>query len=166
MNRALTFAFVPLLLLAAAAGCARRAAAPRSSPAGEAIDRINLICRPVALDFDKHPGPDGIGVTLYASSLTAPKTVRIPTGTLHVLLWDGVFKPGDLAATAPFRTWTYTAAELKRLSFTSSIGICYPLALQWGDTKPSQLRVTVLARYLVPDGAVIQSPPGIISMTQ
>jgi hypothetical protein len=155
------------LILIGLTGCAFRSPAPRASrSSAPAIDHVHLICRPAAANFDSEPGPDGIGVTLYASSPAEPKTVRIAEGTLQVLLFDGVVADDAISGLEPFRVWTFTAEDLQQLRFMGSLGVCYPLSLRWGDAKPAQARMTVIARYTPPFGAVLQSAAGVISMTQ
>ena len=154
-------------LLCCLSGCSSSRTAPlRTQSPPAAIERLNMICRAVTVDFDTIPGPDGIGVTLYASNREAPKTVKIAAGTVQILLFDGILKDSEIASTPPLWVWTFTAEDLKRLSFSGSIGICYPLRLRWGDARPTQNRMTVVARYTPPTGPVLQTQPSIISMTQ
>lgn len=146
-------------------GCASKGKAPAKARAAQApIDRISLICRPVALNLDDAPGTDGVGLTLYASSATAPKTLRITQGTVEIRLYDGALKPADLLEAQPLSTWTFTAEDLEKFVYTGSIGACYPLPIRWGAKKPRQNWVTVTARFTPPEGPVFQSHPNIISM--
>jgi hypothetical protein len=54
-----------------------------------AVSEVHLFGVPVALNLDGMPGPDGIGVRIYASGSTVARGVEIRQGVLEVLMFDG-----------------------------------------------------------------------------
>lgn len=74
-----------------------------------------------------------------------------------------VSNPG-LTDMQPLKTWTFTAAQLKDLSDTSSLGAGYQLILKWENAQPKSRVVTVVARYRNLAGMVIYSAPSSISV--
>ena len=74
--------------LLAAAGCSTAPAkpvpakqAPAAAAAGsEAIQELNLLSMPMALNLDANPGADGLAVKLFANNASSAKTVVITEG--------------------------------------------------------------------------------------
>ncbi len=154
------------LAVALLTGCAssRQGTTSGNAAPNSPIDRIHIISQPVAINFDQLPGADGFGVTLFATTAREPKSVAIPEGKLEILMYDGLLKVREFATTKPLKTWTYTAEELRAYAANGSIGVGYRLTPQWGDQVPTQNRITVLARYTSPTGAVRYSEPTVISL--
>ncbi len=134
-------------------------------PAGTLIDEINLLAIPVALNFDDVPGADGFVLKIFPGSRQHPQPIPIESGTIEVLMFDGVFRKDASDPVNPRQTWKYTAAELKRFEMVTSIGTGYQIALPWGEAKPTQDRISVIVRYGSPQGANILSAPSVISVT-
>jgi hypothetical protein len=148
---------VPALAALGLSGCAGL-----SKATSEPIQEINLFCAPAAMSFDNVPGPDGISVRIYAGNFRQPKPVAITSGTLEILLFDGAVTADELAKAAPLHVWSLPAQELGRHVQKTSVGISYTLALRWGKDKPTRNRVTVVARYLSPDGGKVHSAPTVV----
>ncbi len=93
-----------------------------------------------------------------------PKALPIARGTLELLMYDGLLKLGGSESQKPLRTWSYTADELKDYAYKTVIGTSYGLTPLWGDAKPTENRITVIARYTSPEGVKISSAPSVISV--
>jgi hypothetical protein len=155
------------------AGCASKSRSPSAAPAKatsgkgrDGIDELHLFGIPVGLNLDGIRGADGIGVRVYASSAVKAHGIPIRRGTLEILMFDGMLKsdPG-VRAPEPRHIWKFTAAELKGYTATTSIGTGYQFALRWGDSTPTQDNVSIIARYLAPDGSVISSSSSTIAVS-
>ena len=131
---------------------------------GQPITEINLLAIPVALNFDDKPGPDGFVIKVFANSRKRPKTQPIESGTIDVLMFDGVPGGPDSASLQPLRIWSYSAQELKSFEVHGSIGTGYQLAPRWGDAKPTGNSISVVVRYTARSGASIASAPSVISV--
>lgn len=147
------------LALLIAGGCATGA-----GDRGEALAELHLFGLPVALNLDGKPGPDGIGVRVYASAAGLAKGVPISRGTLEVLMFDGVVPESEVQSKPPRHSWTLPAAALKPFASDTSIGTGYQLALRWDQDAPRTSVVTVMARYHSPDGADLQSAANTVSV--
>lgn len=141
------------------AGCATDASRTRG------IDTLHLFSVPVALDLDGSPGPDGFGVTLYASAATRARGIPITKGAMEILMFDGALESGAKTNAAPRRVWTYTPADLKRFAIKTSLGAGYRFTQRWGDTPPLESRVTIVVRLVSPRQTSIQSAPTTIAVT-
>lgn len=150
------------VLLAAmllAAGCAT------GRGRGGRIDSLHVFSVPVALDLDGSPGPDGFGVTLYASKAAAARGVPITTGKIEILMFDGAPQEDTKTNAAPRRVWTFSSPVLKSQMIKTSLGTGYRFAPRWEDTPPLQSRITIVARYVPSEGTVVQSSPTTIAVT-
>jgi hypothetical protein len=156
------------LALGLAAGCVsekqQKKIHPKSEPGGStAIQEINLLAIPVALNFDDKPGPDGFVIKIYAGNRNRAKPFPIESGKIEVLMYDGIPGVTENASLKPRRVWTYTAEELRQSQIQSSIGTGYQLAPLWGDAKPIQDKIAVVVRYTPVNGPPLSSAPSIIA---
>jgi hypothetical protein len=131
----------------------------------DAINELNLLAVPVALNFDQIPGPDGFVLKVYAGNRKQPKPIAIVGGSLEVLMFDGILNLSKPVSHQPRRIWTIPAEQLKNYQVTTSIGAGYELSLRWGDVVPVKDRITVTARYTSPAGERVSSAPSIISVS-
>ena len=142
----------------------------RRAPTGAApsskgpVEQIHVITGPTALNFDQVPGPDGFQARVYATSAKGAATVSIVNGTLEVMMFDGLLKDENPASAKSLRVWTYTASELKRYGQKTSVGFAYVLTLLWGEARPTQDKITIVARYVPQRGLPIYSGPTSISI--
>jgi hypothetical protein len=145
-------------------GCASGRSAGGASPGGPsgAIQELSLFSAPVAVNFDGLPGPDGLSLRVYAGNAQLPKSLPIKTGTLEVLMFDGLIKAEEAATAKPLHVWSYPATDLIGYGQKTSIGMSYVLTPLWGKDKPTKNRVTVLVRYLPPQGITLYSAPTVI----
>jgi hypothetical protein len=137
------------------------------SPLSEAkgpIDQLHLLVTSVALNLDEKPGPDGVGVRVYASRRGLSEAVPITAGTL-VLMYDGSLPLDQLPSLQPRRTWSYPADQLKPYTQKTSIGVSYRFAAIWGEEKPTGDRVTMVARYRGPDSRQTYSAPSSVPVS-
>lgn len=155
------------LSLGAWTGCVtERAAGPpiQGRSAGAAIEEINLLAIPVAVNLDQTPGLDGFVIKVYASNRDRPKPVQIEDGALDIFMFDGILGVTTTASSEPLRTWHYTAAEIGEFEIKSSIGTGYQFALLWGGAEPPGSKISVVVRYTPARGTPVVSAPSIISV--
>jgi len=154
------------LLLAGAllAGCSSTNKRPVAAPAPTTIDKLNLLAAPMALNLDGMPGPDAVLVKIYAGNARNPKPIAITSGTVDLLAFEGLLGTSTNVPT-PFKTWTFTTSELRRMQFKSSIGVGYQITASFIGQKPKSDKLTVLARYRPDPSHAIYSSPSTISVT-
>lgn len=159
-------------LLLAAAGCDTDAPPARSgasvaapSSGSSRIDEINLIAMPVPVNLESLPGVDGVMLKVFAVDSRHPHTQPIRTGTLELLLFDGLVRPSAAMTNGWLHQWSFPAVELSGYAFTTTtIGTGYTFRLGWGLDRPHQEQITLIARYLAPGGAAIYSAPSYLPM--
>ncbi len=161
LTRLLTCLPACLLVLGCLTGCAST-----RSHTNAPIDQLHLLVTSVALDIDGKPGPDGIGVRVYASHTGSSEAVPVKVGTLELLMYEGAHVRGELASLQPRHLWTYPADQLKAYLQKTSIGTSYRFAALWGEDKPTSDRVTLIARYTGPDNREIYSAPSSIPVSK
>jgi hypothetical protein len=142
-------------------GCA----GPKAQSKSSSIDQLHLLVTPVALNLDDKPGPDGIGVRVYASRRERAEALPITSGTLDLLMFDDNVSPDQVSSVQPRRTWTYPAAKLKPYIQETTIGISYRFAAMWGQEKPTSDRVTFVARYTSSSTNRIYSAPSSVQLS-
>jgi hypothetical protein len=152
---------ISLLALACLTGCTSITTSSNSS-----IDQLHLLVTSVALDLDGKPGPDGVGVRVYASHTGSSEAMPVKTGTLEILMFDGAHVREQLASLQPRHVWTYPADQLKSYLQKTSIGTSYRFAALWGQDNPTSDRVTLIARYTGPDSTQIYSAPSSIPVAK
>lgn len=116
------------------------------------------------MNLDGIPGPDGIGVRVFASSSGKAKGVPITQGTLEILMFDGVPNAALTNSLVPSKIWSFTPTDLRAYMADTSLGTGYQFALPWGDQRPKHPRVTVLARLSLPKGQIVSSDSSSISV--
>jgi hypothetical protein len=154
------------LRIGAAVGAAAVLAAGCATGPGRAngIDALHVFSVPVALDLDGLPGPDGFGLTLYASAATVAKGIPITTGRTEILMFDGALESDAKTNAAPRRVWSFTPADLKSYAIKTSLGTGYRLTPRWGDTPPLGNRITIVARFVPSRQTSVQSAPTTITV--
>ena len=153
-----------LVLGALLVGCSNTNKRPAAAPAPVSIEKLSLLAAPIALNLDGVPGPDAVAVKVYAGNARNPKPVAINSGTLDLLAFEGsLSNPTNIPP--PFKTWTYSASELRRMQFRTSIGIGYEITASFIGLKPKSDKLTVLARYRPDASRAIYSSPSTISLT-
>ena len=126
----------------------------------DAIAELHLFGNPLALNLDGLPGPDGIGVRIYASTAAKAQGIPIRDGQMDILMFDGGGGSGE-----PRKTWSFEPASLKNYATKGSLGVGYEFALPWGTNRPVESRVTVVARLRLPRGRTITSDTSSISVS-
>jgi len=141
-----------------AAGCA-------TGPGGAGeIDALHVFSLPVALDLDGRPGPDGFGLTVYASNAGGAKGIPIKDGRVEILMFDGALAADAITNAQPRRVWTFTPTELKKQAIHTSLGTGYRFTLPWLDRPPTQSRITILARIASARRPPVQSAATIVAV--
>lgn len=120
---------------------------------------------PVALELDGKPGPDGIGVRIYASARGTAHGLPIRRGTLDVLMFEGMVDTRLIGTMPAQQVWSFSPAQLQGMSAATSLGMGYQLALRWEKAPPREPIVTVVARYRSPEGRIIYSSSDTIPIT-
>jgi hypothetical protein len=149
-----TVSFLFPLLLCCLLGCSSTTTGSKTG-----IDQLHLLVTSVALNVDDKPGPDGVGVRIYASRRERAEALPITTGTLEILMFDGNLPLDELPSLQPRHKWSYPADKLKPHVQKTTIGVSYRFAALWGDDKPMGERVTVVARYTSPEARQVYSAP-------
>ena len=129
------------------------------------IDQLHLLVTSVALNVDDKPGPDGVGVRIYASRRERAEALPIASGTLDILMFDGNLPLEQLRSAQPRHTWSYPAEKLKPYIQKTTIGISYRFAALWGEDKPTADRVTFVARHTAPNAKQAYSAPSSIQLS-
>jgi hypothetical protein len=134
------------LILALLVGCSHTEKRPTIASGPVSIDKLNLLAAPIAMNLDGRPGADAVAVKVYAGNTRQPRPVAITAGTLELLAFEGLLGKTTNVPT-PFKTWTFTASELRRMQFQASIGVGYEITASFIGQKPNSDKLTVLARY-------------------
>ncbi|HTD87053.1 MAG TPA: hypothetical protein VK850_10790 [Candidatus Binatia bacterium] len=147
-------------------GCSNTTKPPvaATAPAPITIDKLNLLAAPIAFNLDGVPGPDAVMVKIYAGNVRNPKPVAITSGTVDLLAFEGLLGTSTNVP-QPFKTWTFTASELRRMQFKASIGIGYEITASFVGLKPRADKLTILARYRSDPSHAVYSSPSTISLT-
>lgn len=125
---------------------------------------LHLFAVPAALQLDDRPGPDGIGVRVYASAAGKSRGLEIRAGVLEVLLFDGSPTVAQMKNAKPLKIWSFPASELSPFVAVTSLGTGYQMALNWEANRPSGSVVTVIARYHPLQGAELVSSANTIAV--
>ncbi len=151
-----------LALALALTGCVSNRPTPvRHST--EAITEVHLLAMPVALNLNAAPGADGIQLSVFLVVTGHAKTAPMTTGALEVVAYDGSVNPEHLPS--PFQMWRFEPDTLSPYAFNSVVGTGYNLVLSWAPKLLARKRVTVLAKYLPPQGPAVVSAPSSIAAT-
>ena len=154
------------LLAAGIAGCDAQSRSTRLSRPPKPVarvDRIEVLATPVALNFDNHPGPDGIAVKVYLFRLDRPEPVTV-AGKLELMLYDEKISSSDLHAREPFHVWRLGPDELAMHLSRGIVGWRYAMDLQWGSRRPRSGMISLVIRYLPPEGPSVYSDPVAIAV--
>jgi hypothetical protein len=156
------------LILAAAimGGCGsmRKGVSPTPpKPVDRAIAIDLWAVPPAAINWDDVPGPDGVQVNvfLYQADRAEPVLVK---GTIEFTMFEGRRPREGLEAAQPLRQWKYTEQELATREIRGPAGWGYAAQLGWGKDVPKSAVVTLLVRYLPPQGPPVSSAPVVIAI--
>jgi hypothetical protein len=141
------------------AGCATTAGGR-----GERVDEVHLFGLPVAFNVDANPGADGFAVRVFVTKAGGAKGSPINSGVLEVIMFDGVLGAVDVASSQPAQTWRFTPRQLVSLREQTSLGTGYRFALRW-QQQPTRGYITVVARYVPPQGEPVSSAPSAITVS-
>lgn len=159
------FPALRLCVLALLFGCVtEKPASTASTAVNGPITQLTLLAAPVALNLDGLPGTESMLVKVYAGTAQSSKLVPITSGALDLIAFEGVLKKSTNPP-QPFKTWTFTASELRRRQFKASIGTGYEITAAWPGLKPNADRITIIARYQPATGRPVYSSASTISLT-
>lgn len=131
------------------------------SPTTE-LSELHLLSALAAVSPEGGGGSTGFAVRIYASSQKSAKTVPIGGGTVEILMFDGIVPSQSGTIPKPLRVWNYTARELAAYGKVGPVGASYSVTLPWGEAKPTQDRITVVACYTSPQGKKLYSAPATV----
>lgn len=145
------------ILLALLAGCGVLSGGP--DPVAQ-VDQVNLMV-PVqaAVSLSGQGGPDGLLAAVLFTRDDHPKPLAV-SGTLTLMMFDGRVNVEQITSSKPAHQWSFTASELSRMLGTNEYGMyTYRLVLPWGPTPPRNTIITLVAKYIPPQGPPVYSAP-------
>jgi|GEM_PF-332518 len=161
-------ALVLLSLFLAAAGCVtsgpQARPAPKEPSSKARVDELDLVTMPVAVNLESKLGLNGIQVKIYACDFQRPKPHAITEGTLEILMFEGLVGESFDQTNRCRHLWSFPARDLLTSAVATSVGTGYLFPLAWGNDRPRADKITVVARYLPPQGPAIYSAPSYISI--
>ena len=140
------------------------ACATMSGGRGDGVDEVHLFGLPMTFNMDATPGPDGFAVRVFVTKGGGAKGTVINSGTLEVLMFDGVVDADKVAVDQPKQVWRFTPHQLLSLREQTSLGTGYRFALRWQE-PPTRGYITIVARYVPPQGRPVYSSPSAITAT-
>jgi hypothetical protein len=84
------------------------------------------------------------------------------TGTLELVMYEGRLAAENFTTAQPFRVWRFNSQDLVMRQERGVAGWGYGAQLGWSRQAPASPTVTVLARYLPPQGPAAYSTPVVI----
>lgn len=133
-----------------------------SSWRGGSIHELHLLVLPVALKSSPTGAADGFAVRVFASDRSRAKGIPIRSGTLEILGYEGSPYETDPKTMTPAQIWAYPAASLPPFAISSSLGTGYELTLPWQGRRPTNNRLTLVARHTPASGTARFSAPSVI----
>jgi len=147
-------------------GCASSGLSGKSTSEDSEIDDLNLVALPMPVNVSGRPGSaDGIAVKVYGINRQRPKAQPIRSGTLELLLYDGLAHKGVVETNRLVHAWTFPASDLAGHSFVTTVGTGYLFSLAWQNNPPRGSQITVVARHVSSKGSVISSAPNFIAIS-
>ena len=157
-----------LSLLLGSWGCASSRPTAKPTPGGasspSAVDELNLVTMPVAVNLESKLGVNGIPIKVYAIDYRRPKAQPITDGTIEILMFDGLVADSFDQTNRCRHVWSFPARDLATYASTTTVGTGYHFPLAWGKDRPQADRITLIARYQPPQGRMIYSAPSYISI--
>ena len=132
------------------------------NPGKGPVNSIRLFTLPMLFNLDGEPGPDAFKARVYAIRDSAPKPVPITDGTLEIIFYDGVSNRNQQVS--PRQSWSFSGADLDRYRIQTSIGFQYDFTLEIDKSKPLPSKVSIGAKFTLPDGTSIFARPVSISV--
>lgn len=146
-------------LCAGLAGCNSAASISATPPpAVGQVDSILVQTLPAAVNWDGQPGPDGLEARVYLFQYDRKLPVAAK-GTLEFTVYEGILRAEGIAEAKPFYSWRFDGETLKEHLTRSAVGWGYTVRLGWGAAAPAASAVTLLSRYLPPEGRPIVARP-------
>ena len=157
-------AWVPAILLALLAGCSRQPSPEREVP--PAISQVDAVWVRVPVSplatMGEGPAPDAVVMDVL---LFGHQGGGMPvTGSLEILFFEGKATQ-DLMNRKPFHVETFSNAVLRRGTGSGLregmglLGVSYQGAVPWGAKPPACKEITIVGRYVPPEGSPVMSEP-------
>lgn len=161
--RSVALVLVAGLTLFCLGGCASSSGGGGSSYwSGGAIHELHLLVLPGVVKFDQSGATNGFAVRVFASDRSRAKGISIRSGTLEILGYEGSPYETDPRTMTPAQVWSYPAASLPPFVISTSLGTGYDLTLPWQGQRPTNNRLTLVARHTPASGAALLSAPSVI----
>ena len=132
------------------------------NPGKGPVNSIRLFTLPMLFNLDGEPGPDAFKARVYAIRDSAPKPVPITHGTLEIIFFDGGSNRNQQVS--PRQSWSFSGSDLDRYRVQTSIGFHYDFTLEIDQSKPLPSKVSIGAKFTLPDGTSIFARPVSISV--
>jgi len=145
-----------------ATGCGTTGKGPAGD--GAEVDSLVLRAPPAPLNLDGQPGSDGLVVIIHAFRRGTARPVELSSGTLEVLLYDGIPAEPIPETVRPRLTRSLSAAQLPARRANSRYGVGYRALLDWRHDRPTTGHITIVARHVAPSGRVAASAPVSIAL--
>lgn len=124
----------------------------------DVVAGMEMQVNPSPVDWRGDPRADGIEVQIRLYREKPVQAVTV-TGTLELLLYQGVVPARKIAQLKPLRTWSFSGAPLRKHARPDMTGCHYVLQLDWGTEAPPAGDLTIIARYRPPEGRWLYSEP-------
>lgn len=160
-GRSAALALAAGLTLLCLNGCVSSDSAALSWGSGS-IQELHLLVLPVTLKSSQAGATDGFAVRVFASDRRRAKGIPIRSGTLEILGYEGSPYETNPRNMTPAQIWSYPAASLPPFAISTSLGTGYDLALPWQGQRPTNNRLTLVARHTPASGAALLSAPSVI----
>ena len=132
------------------------------NPGKGPVNSIRLFTLPMLFNLDGEPGPDAFKARVYALRDSVPKPVPITEGALEIIIFDGASNLNQQVS--PRQSWSFSGADLDRYRIQTSIGFSYDFTLEIDKSKPLPSKVSIGAKFTLPDGTSIFARPVSISV--
>jgi hypothetical protein len=149
------------LALLAAVGCKPHNVSERPPPPVTHVDRLVLPTSPQPVNWDQHPGADGLVVQVFGFRVSEPLPVTVK-GSMEFLLYEGLPPAEGSHQTPALHTWRFSGDDLPSYLVRAAWGWGYAMRLGWGEKAPKTTSATLRARYVPPTGPVVEAKPVII----
>lgn len=144
-------------------GCASSSSGGGSSFwSSGSIHELHLLVLPGVVKFDQAGATNGFAVRVFASDRSRAKGISIRSGTLEILGYEGNPYETNPRNMTPAQIWSYPAASLPPFAISTSLGTGYDLTLPWQGQRPTNNRLTLVARHRPASGAALLSAPSVI----
>jgi hypothetical protein len=116
----------------------------------KSVDSIRLFTSSALFNIDGEPGSNGFSARLFAVHNGIAKPIQITEGTLEIIIYDGDASRDQ--SLKPRQVWSFSGTDLPRYLRQTSIGFSYDFTLKIDNSKPLPGKVSIGAKYTLPEG--------------